>query len=471
MVQDVHLESLLARIEELRGRFGRASADLDAICSRARSSDFRGVLQNARVVVETLLRSIIHREKGQAPGKDTLEKLIPKLFQEGKQSILPTHIVVHIRTIQAWGNVGSHDQHADLFEEGLEVKQDEALAALNSLVAILGWYADKYLADGSTPSTPEPAARLPSSSRPSSAASAPAAPAPAPAPAAKSKTPIIAGLGAVALLGLGAAFALSGNGEKADDPEVPKPPATAEARAALTRAYLEAHEYPPPKSCETTDAAAVALFTRATKLLDGGRPGTKRPEDMEALKALSGAERSSSAEYWHLKARALHFTGADDGEVRRAADRAIELCKEFAPPYNLHGNLGLLADEIGFAKLSYQKAAELAPDYLSPVFNLGLIDLKAEKLDEAIAAFSNVLRRDPEYTIAYKTRAQAYLARGSLEEAVGDLKQLTKRRPDDAQAYALLGNVQAKLGEKDAARAAFCKAKDLGLEAAAKMCE
>src|SRR5690606_1144383 len=100
MVQDVHLESLLARIEELRGRFGRASADLDAICSRARSSDFRGVLQNARVVVETLLRSIIHREKGQAPGKDTLEKLIPKLFQEGKQSILPTHIVVHIRTIQ-----------------------------------------------------------------------------------------------------------------------------------------------------------------------------------------------------------------------------------------------------------------------------------------------------------------------------------------------------------------------------------
>lgn len=469
MVQDVHLESLLARIEELRGRFGRASADLDAICSRARSSDFRGVLQNARVVVETLLRSIIHREKGQAPGKDTLEKLIPKLFQEGKQSILPTHIVVHIRTIQAWGNVGAHDQHADLFEEGLEVKHDEALAALNSLVAILVWYADKYLADGSTPSTPEPAARGQSSSRPSAAAS----PAPAPGPTPKSKMPLLGGLGALAVVGLGTAFFLSGQKEKPVEPPPPEKAATAEARAALTRAYLEAHEYPPPKSCETNDAEAVALFTQATELLSGGRPGTKRPEDMKALEALkrSGDGLQSSAEYWHLKARALHFTGADDGEVRRAADKSIELCKEFAPPYNLHGNLGLLANEIGFAKLSYQKAAELAPDYLSPIFNLGLIDLKAEKLDEAIAAFSKVLRRDPEYAIAYKTRAQAYLARGSLEEAVGDLKQLTKRRPNDAQAYALLGNAHAKLGEKDAARAAFCKAKDLGLEAAAKMCE
>ncbi len=151
--------------------------------------------------------------------------------------------------------------------------------------------------------------------------------------------------------------------------------------------------------------------------------------------------------------------------------RSIELCKAFAPPYNLHGTLGLLADEVGFAKLSYQKAVELAPDYLSPVFNLGLVNLKSENIDEAISAFSTVLKKDPEYTVAYKTRAQAYLAKGSLEAAAGDLVELTRRVPEDAQAFALLGNVRAKLGQKEAARTAFCKAKALGLESAAKMCE
>jgi tetratricopeptide (TPR) repeat protein len=445
-----HLASLLARIEELRGRFGRAAADLDAICSRGRSQDYRGVLQNSRVVVETLLRSILHKEKKETPGKDTLEKLIPKLFQEGQPSILPVSIVVHVRTIQAWGNVGAHDQHADLFEQGLEVKQEEALAALNSLVAILEWYAEKYLADGRTMSSPAP----------------PAAKVEPP----KSKTPMIAALALFAIAGIGGAVFVSTQGGPIATSETPD---TTEARAALNRAYRRAHEYPPPKSCELNDAKALALFTEATRLLEGGRPGSNRAEDAKALASLSQDESklTSSAEYWNLKARALHFTGAPDTSVREAADRSIERCKTFAPPYNLHGTLGLLADEVGFAKLSYQKAVELAPDYLAPAFNLGLLQLKSDNVEEAIAAFSAVLKKDPEYAHAYKARAQAYLAKGTLEPAASDLGELLERTPDDAQAFLLLGTVRAKLGQNDEARAAFCKAKALGLESAAKMCE
>jgi tetratricopeptide (TPR) repeat protein len=279
--------------------------------------------------------------------------------------------------------------------------------------------------------------------------------------------PIIAAIGALGIAGIGAALFL--REEKPRDPQ----PNTAEARADLNRAYVAAHEYPPPKECETNEPEALALFTETTKLLDGGKPSAKRSEDTKALASLVEKEPAlkESAEYWHLKARALHFTGAPDASVREAADRSIELCKRFAPPYNLHGTLGLLADEIGFAKLSYQKAAELAPDYLAPSFNLGLVHLKGQSVDEAIAAFSAVLKKDPEYTIAYKTRAQAYLAKGALEEAAGDLVELTRRQPDDAQSFSLLGTVRAKLGQPDAARAAFCKAKELGLESAAKMCE
>jgi tetratricopeptide (TPR) repeat protein len=453
MAADPHLESLLGRIQSLSGRFGRASIDIEAICTRARTSDYRGVLQNARVVVETLLRSIIAREKNESPGKDTLEKLIPKLFQEGKPSTLPMHIVMHVRTIQAWGNAGAHDQHADLFEEGLEVKAEEATAALNSLVAILEWYRDKYLLDGSTPSAPIPPART----------------GPQPLPPVRRSNRlafaiVAAGVTAVA----GGAFLMIGGGA----PEVPATGGSAEARATLNRTYLTAHEVPPPKACEENDPKALELFTNVTGLLEGGKPHGKRAEDLKAVQLLS-AERqrlSGAAEYWQLEARALHYAGEPDAAVREAADKAIALCKTFAPPYNVHGNLGLLAGEAGFAELSYVKAADLAPDYLAPVFNLGLIDLDAGKLDEAIARFTKVLGQDPEYTVAYRTRAQAYLAKGSLEQAAGDLAELTKRQPKDPQAFAMLGSVKAKLGKDDEARAAYCKAKELGHAAAAELC-
>ena len=62
------------------------------------------------------------------------------------------------------------------------------------------------------------------------------------------------------------------------------------AREALNRAYLASREYPPPESCETNDAQAIALFTQATMLLEAGKPGSKRAEDAKALSSLTSLE-------------------------------------------------------------------------------------------------------------------------------------------------------------------------------------
>ncbi len=157
----VDIEPLLRRLEALAPGFGRARVDLEAIVGRARSNDFRGVMQNARLVLETLLRSLVSEELGQTPGKAMLEELVAKFRQKGNSGIVPPNILAHMGTVQAWGNLSMHDHAGGLDETAVRVGGEEVLASLNSVVAILTWYAEKrghapLLDDGSPLATPAP---------------------------------------------------------------------------------------------------------------------------------------------------------------------------------------------------------------------------------------------------------------------------------------------------------------------------
>ena len=139
----VDIDPLLKRLEALAPRFGRASADLEAIVSRARTQDYRGVMQNARLVLETLLRSLVTDELKQTPGKAMLEELVSKFRQKSNSGIVPPNILAHMGTVQAWGNLSVHDHAGSLDETAVRVGQDEVVASLNSMAAILDWYANK----------------------------------------------------------------------------------------------------------------------------------------------------------------------------------------------------------------------------------------------------------------------------------------------------------------------------------------
>jgi hypothetical protein len=52
----MEIEGLLKKIEHLTPQFGRASDDLSSLVSRGRAADYKGVLQNSRLVLEMLLR-------------------------------------------------------------------------------------------------------------------------------------------------------------------------------------------------------------------------------------------------------------------------------------------------------------------------------------------------------------------------------------------------------------------------------
>ena len=78
----VDIEPLLSKLAALAPRFGRARVDLEAIVSRGRAQDYRGVMQNGRLVLETLLRSLVTEELKKTPGKAMLEELVARFRQQ-----------------------------------------------------------------------------------------------------------------------------------------------------------------------------------------------------------------------------------------------------------------------------------------------------------------------------------------------------------------------------------------------------
>src|SRR5437879_4075010 len=97
-----------------------------------------------------LLRAIVTNELKQTPGKAMLDELITKFRQQANAGLIPTNVLAHMGTVQAWGNLSSHDHAGSLADEGVKVTLDDAVTSLNSMVAILSWYAGKY-AEKATP--------------------------------------------------------------------------------------------------------------------------------------------------------------------------------------------------------------------------------------------------------------------------------------------------------------------------------
>src|SRR5689334_2660067 len=105
-------------------------------------------MQNTRLVLEAILRDLVTRELKQSVGKAMLDELITKFRQQANAGIIPTNILAHMGTVQAWGNLSAHDHAGSLTDQGVEVGEQEVVASLNSMVAILNWYSTKL---GATP--------------------------------------------------------------------------------------------------------------------------------------------------------------------------------------------------------------------------------------------------------------------------------------------------------------------------------
>jgi hypothetical protein len=346
----VEIEPLLVQIDMLAPGFGRVSGDLTAIVSRGRAKDFKGVMQNTRLVLEAILRDLVTRELKQTPGKAMLDELISKFRQQANAGLIPTNILAHMGTVQAWGNLSSHDHAGALSDDGVKVGEQEVAASLNSMVAILVWYAGRAGLEATfVRDKPKAGAR-------------------------RSLVPRVGGIaGAVLLMGGTAAyFATARHTADGADP-----------LAGVDVLYRSRHEPLPPPSCRRIeDGKSLALA-----------------KDPVAFEHLEGPE----ADY--LLARIKYDMGTAVGpELERAV-----ACPGFSAALSLSGKVAVreaeaaakqgesdrAADLLAKAAREFDAAIAAEPTFKNARFNRAVVLLKRSHVDEATKDLTELVAADP----------------------------------------------------------------------------
>lgn len=364
----VDIEPLLKKMADLAPHFGRARDDLETLVSRGRSQDYKGVMQNARLVLEAILRSLVTEELKQTPGKAMLDELVTKFRQQANAGIIPTNVLAHMSTVQAWGNLSAHDHAGSLGDSGVKVGLEEVVASLNSMVTILSWYAEKK-GFGAAPSAPAPVSAA------------------APSPAAGSKAPLLAG-GAllVLVLGAGAWFAFGGKTPVVNTP----PPPPGDPFATLNTVYSTWKEPTPPAGCRRADDAAQLA---------------KVATDPQAL----GLLENPSPEASYLFARASKATLTTPSA---ALTNALS-CPGFAGAQHLAGLVAVRENKLPEAQKFYEEARLLAPNWLENREDLAALLVKTEQHEAAWKEVDGLISASPDGAVPY-------LLRGLLKNAKDD---------------------------------------------------
>ncbi len=380
----VDIEPLLKKMDELAPQFGRAQEDLKTLVSRGRAQDYKGAMQNARLVLEALLRSLVTEELKQTPGKAMLDELVTKFRQQANAGIIPTNVLAHMSTVQAWGNLSAHDHAGSLDDSGVKVGLEEVVASLNSLVTILTWYSEKR---GLT-----------------AAAATPAKVASAPAPTG-SRLPMFLGLGVMAVvLGVGAFLGFTPSGTSSLNEGV-------SAFATLDTVYATWKEPVPPPACRrAADAAQLA----------------KVATDPQALALVD----QPSPEASYLLARA---TNATLKQASPALQPALA-CQGFAAAQHLAGLIAVREGKLALAQKFYEETRRLAPGWVDNRADLAALLVSTEQHDAAWKEVEGLIAAAPDDAVAYLLRGILKDARGDKPGAARDLCRSVKLGSGKARA-------------------------------------
>jgi hypothetical protein len=394
----VDIEPLLLKLSDLAPRFGRAREDLEAMVSRGRAQDYKGVMQNARLVLEAILRSLVTEELKQTPGKAMLDELVTKFRQQANAGIIPTNVLAHMGTVQAWGNLSAHDHAGSLEDSGVRVGQEEVVASLNSMVAILSWYAEKRglkAGEGSGSTSASKAALKPVTGTTPALQSSSSSSSSSSAPAPGSRAPIIGGAVVLAaLIGGGVWFALrDGGAGKTAEPTGSKvdPPKT-DPFTALDAIYAAWDEPIPPAACRRAEDVANVV---------------KVVNDEDKLALLD----DPSPEVAYLTARA------------QLKDK-----REY-----LAGMLAAASNDAIAAQRHFEAAREAAPTWLENRAKLAGLLLNTDQLDAASKEIDGLIGAKVDYAPAYLLRFALKVKRSDATGAQIDLCQAVSLGSDAAR--------------------------------------
>lgn len=296
-------------------------------------------------------------------------------------------------------------------------------------------------------------------------------------------------LGVVALaLGGAAVLATVKDGE---GPKSPKPPADAGAKPAaaapaepeppadpaalrtqLNRFFRARDLQPPPERCLAEDPEVVAWLAATAALLQEGRPKGDRPEDRAALARFDepsgGAE--AYAEYAFLQAKARLHTGAEDDDVDDAYETAQSHCRIWVDAFLDHGRVLMARGKPKLALGRIREVRSQADDIPEIRYRLAEAMHAVGDAKRAALELDELLEAVPDHVAGRRLRGRARLEMKDAAGAAADLKLYLAKRSQDGVAQLWLGQALTATKDRAAAKAAFCAAKGLGVDAAAAHC-
>ena len=156
-------------------------------------------------------------------------------------------------------------------------------------------------------------------------------------------------------------------------------------------------------------------------------------------------------------ARARSRQYAVQAEMNFGADRFAEAERDLKAAIaltprdpDLHFNLAQVYEktrDVPNAILNYQKETEVSPSNFGAHLNLGLLQLQGGRVDDAASSFQRLLKLKPGDPKASFLLAESYnLLNTNLEEALRLTRQGLAQMPENKRGYALMAELQKKLG-------------------------
>jgi tetratricopeptide (TPR) repeat protein len=197
--------------------------------------------------------------------------------------------------------------------------------------------------------------------------------------------------------------------------------------------------------------------------------GVMRMEADDHAGAIGFFERARAAMPAHIHVLvnlgAAYRASGRSHEARIVLEQALQIDRRFAIAHNNLGNVLLdLGDKAG-AKREYERAIVAQTTYAEPIAGLARLAEEEHRLDDASRLAERALSLAPNHVLAAMTRARVAYRKGEVEKAASQLETLLRapglRSTNRIVCEGYLGDALDRLGQFDAAFAAFSRANEL----------
>ncbi len=483
-------------------------------------------LGEARKTAEAILKVLYTQQNEQEPGNQLFNKPVEKKMLSDLASIMekikryPLIVATAVRTIQAFGNIGAHDQGA----EADHVDEESIQACTTALKTLMKWFwkdsgqdmsrlsasvpEKSQNQDESTPSLLTNTASelnniLPalsnigeavakttsemvnSTSKVVTSALDTANPTmgqiDSTAPSnAKSPTPILVGIGVLVLL-IGGWFTIGFNDaeedkttEQASIVEVPEKQTLLER---ISKVYEGAHIPVPPTECQKENEQV--LETLKTTPVDRLKASIVKDNIASSilLRALlikdwnSSFNKKESDSKKRPSLRQKREASNADSEIKTYLQTIVTDCSKWSYPHAMLGNYWYEKEDYAAAQAEY--AVALADETSNPEarFNSTIAYLKTKEFDKALEQINTLEQTHPNHPNLYLVKTQVLVANEQFKNAAESGVKAYNNPNSSAKAALLLWQIHTKLEQPEKANEYACSAVTLGMKQATKLCK